>query len=256
MFPLQATISACTSETTDHDSWNAGIPQPPQKDARRGPKLKPARPFVVLRLWCLYPGLEAPPHLATLRKRLATRGDDLAKRSGFIDGVPDRKTMRDRFKRLDAHPSLITEALLAISEAARAVVQPYLMPPPARHPHRSRTRLGTAVGRRNAMPLGSASWKMVWGMRNLMSWSHGGVVRTTFSYAICTEGRSRATSAIRYSATSTTATGLRSDGPVSRPASIRFGIAINASTRCGGSGAADAAVPTCRRPRASSCSTT
>ena len=127
---LQATISDCTSEMADNNSSDVAIPQPPQKDARRGPRMKPALPFVMLRLWCLYPGLEAPPGLATLRKRLTKRGDDLGKQCGFIDGVPDRKTMRDRFKRLDGYPSLITEALLAISEASRAIVQPYLMPPP------------------------------------------------------------------------------------------------------------------------------
>ena len=92
-----------------------------------------------LRLWCLYPGTEAPPRLGTLHNRLTKRGDDLAERCGFIGGVPDRKTIRERFQRSDLHPHLIEAALRAISPR---FVQHYLMPPdplpPPEHDERIR----------------------------------------------------------------------------------------------------------------------
>ena len=123
--PRRAKAPAKQRWSADH-AGDDEITQAPQKNARRGPKIKPAGPFVKLRLWSLYPGLGAPPRLETLCKRLRKRGDDLAERCGFIDGVPDRKTFRARFKKLDLHPHLIEAALRAIS---LGFVQQYLIPP-------------------------------------------------------------------------------------------------------------------------------
>ena len=97
------------------DMPDGEILQSDNGNKRRGRKVMPAGPFVRLRLYCLYPGTGAPPQLETMRKRLKRHGNNLATRLGFTDGVPDRKTFRERFKRLDAHLELIIEALRALS---------------------------------------------------------------------------------------------------------------------------------------------
>ena len=100
----------------------AGAPQ-----GRRGPKPSPALPFVKLRLFCLYPGSKAPRRLGTLYTRhLYKRDSDLAELCGFTGPMPDRKTTRSRFRKLDERPDLIMEALRAIS---LMLVCHYLMPP-------------------------------------------------------------------------------------------------------------------------------
>ena len=137
--PATAGQTYCETATVADHAGDDEISQAPQKNTRRGPKIKPAGPFVRLRLWCLYPGTEAPPRLGTLHNRLTKRGDDLAERCGFIGGVPDRKTIRERFQQSDLHPHLIEAALRAISTG---FVQHYLMPPdplpPPEHDERIR----------------------------------------------------------------------------------------------------------------------
>ena len=152
--PAAAGQAHYEAETPDHYDGDDEPPLDPQKNARRGAKMIPAGPFVRLRLWCLYPGTGAPPRLGTLHQRLKKRGDDLAKRCGFIDGVPDRKTILKRYHRLDFHEQVIKEALRSIS--AR-LVQPYLMPPDPEPPleqdeliHRGRTKECNETRKRSA----------------------------------------------------------------------------------------------------------
>ena len=90
-------------------------PQSHDEKKPRGRKAIPAEPFVLLRLYCLYPGTGAPPELETLRKNLKKNGGRLAKRFGFTTGGAAWKTIKERFQWLDAHPDLIIEALRAIS---------------------------------------------------------------------------------------------------------------------------------------------
>ena len=142
---LEATISEnpdggagqsnSATDTVDPYGGDDDISQAVPPSKRRGPDLKPALPFVKMRLWCLYPGTGAPSRMGTLySRRLGKRGNQLANLSGFTGRVPCRKTMITRFKTLDDHPDLIVEALRAVSEGIQAMRQaamhqPYLMPP-------------------------------------------------------------------------------------------------------------------------------
>ena len=133
--PLEAVISgppATAGQTRSEvpaagaDTFDGEISQNPHGNGQPGPKVKPAKPFVVLRLFSLYPGTGAPPRLGTLHKLLKQRDNDLAERCGFTGRLPDRGTIRKRFLKLDRHPRLINEALREISPK---FVQLYLIPP-------------------------------------------------------------------------------------------------------------------------------
>ena len=160
---------AIGSETVGPCAGEDLIVGPPQERARRGPKLMPALPFVKLRLWCIYPGIKAPRRLGTLYTQQLDKGDsDLAARCGFAGRIPDRRTTRERFQTLDAHPDLIREALRAISAG---LVQHYLMPPEPPPPKRNlRPPLrGTAHRRRTLIK--SACSRRPWARRNTTSCS-------------------------------------------------------------------------------------
>ena len=124
--PLDRTSGA--PETVDPYAEDDDIPQAAAPGQRRGPKLQSPWPFVKLRLWCLYPGTGAPPKLGTLySQRLKKRNDPLAARCGFDPKhIPDRRTIRERFQKLDEHPDLIDAVLREISGV---FTQRYLMPP-------------------------------------------------------------------------------------------------------------------------------
>lgn len=141
---LEATISEnpdgtgqadSTADTVDPYGGDDDICQSAAPSKRRGPNLKSARPFVMMRLWCLYPGTGAPSRMGTLySRRLGKRGNQLAILCGFTGRVPCRKTTKGRFETLDKHPDLIMESLRAVSEGVLALkqaatVHPYLIPP-------------------------------------------------------------------------------------------------------------------------------
>ena len=123
--PLVAVIAEATAAASQgrsrtqlagDDMPDGEAPQSHDEKKRRGGRnCLPAEPFVLLRLYCLYPGTGAPPELETLRKNLKKNGGRLAKRFGFTTGGAAWKTIKERFQWLDAHPDLIIEALRAIS---------------------------------------------------------------------------------------------------------------------------------------------
>ena len=122
--PLVAVIAEATAAASQgrsrtklagDDTPDGEAPQSHDEKKRRGRNYLPAEPFVLLRLYCLYPSTGAPPELETLRKNLKKNGGRLAKRCGFDTGGASWKVIKERFQWLDAHPDLIIEALRAIS---------------------------------------------------------------------------------------------------------------------------------------------
>lgn len=177
-------------DTVDPYAGDDATLQPATPYQRRGPKLKAPWPFVRLRLWCLYRNTGAPRKLGTLcSQRLKKPGDPLAARCGFKPRhLPDRKTIRERFLKLDEQPELIETALRAISAV---FTQHYLLPPPlpeyspeaGKGTRKNRTaeknahadRLGReALGPEEYNELFDTQWKRE---QFLLDWLHGGDLR-------------------------------------------------------------------------------
>ena len=67
-------------------------------------------------LYCNYPGLATPKSVEQLRRRLSAPDDELVRLLNYDRRPPSQNTLLKWFRKIDEHPDLVEQALVAISD--------------------------------------------------------------------------------------------------------------------------------------------